>query len=1191
MSGPATPPVVTAAMLTMGRPLKMAGNAWNYLTDSVAGAPGLGADAASYYAANGTPPGRFLGRGLDGLGPRPGSVKVGDEVSPAMLHRMLAQLADPITGQPVGRLPSAGHKAPVAGYDLTFSAPKSVSLMWAMGDRATRAAIEGVLDQALQEIVSWAEDHVFSTRTGAQGARHESVRGVVASSWLHYESRDGDPQIHHHTVAWNRAQAVSDGLWRTLDGKAMYPWVVALSERHVGLVEDLMTERFGVAWREMRAIAGRVAKREVDGVAPDLVAEFSRRTEAIEAVIAAKAAELEASRGRAPTSQELGVIHRAAWRETRQKKVHRPVAEMTAEWAERARPWVGAEPMSWVAGLAGRSDLPALRSDDLTDAMVADLARAALAARSERSSVFTRANMYADVERQLHGVLFAPGERTKVSGRAVELALGMAVKLSPPELAHVPARFRTPDGTSQFAPAATWQYTAAELLDAEARLLDAGRDRSGPKVGYETVARACEQALPGRAYAMGADQAVAVEQVATSGRVLDVLVGPAGTGKTTALAGLLAVWEAEHGSGSVKGLAPSASAAANLAEELGIACENTAKWLSEADREGSRTTEAARLRALACQLPAQASRSVLQRAVELEAEVRRWQLKAGDLLVVDEASLGGTFAIDRLAAQVREAGAKLLLVGDWAQLGAVGVGGAFSMLVADRDAPPELSEARRFEHEWERRASAGLRAGSPAAVGAYLGHGRVAAGNREEILAACHQAWKADVEAGKTSFMLAQDNGTVTELNRLARAARVAAGQVAEEGIALPDGLVAGVGDVVVARKNDRHLRSAGGEWVRNRDRFVVTATREDGAMTVKALDREDDVVLPAGYVAENVELGYASTVWAAQGRTVGTAHALVAPGMTREALYVAATRARESNRLYVDVEPEPAGAEMAHGPAERLDARAVLVAVASRRGADLSAHQTMASEWARAASFDQLVKEHQSLVATGATRRWDAVVGRAGLPDDVLARARRSSEWAGLLGALRDADDRGLDVEAALPELAKLAMGEDQDPAALLRARLQRWEKVAGGQWRPRQDLVAGVVPRASGIDDADVARAVREREDAMARRALGLAELAVRSCEPWARPFGPPPTNASIAKAWWDRLAVVAAYRDRWHVTTPGILGEVSSIGSLQQAAHRARARRAGQQAAVLAGSAPRTTMPAPAAPAPEAELGVDL
>ena len=1024
-----------------------------------------------------------------------------------------------------------------------------------MGDQATRGAIEEVLAQAASEVIGWAEDHVFRTRTGAQGARQEPVRGVVASAWLHYESRQGDPQVHHHLVVLNRAQAVSDGAWRTLDSKALHPWVVALSERHAGLVEDLMSERFGVAWAEMRAIAGRVTKREVDGVAPEIVAEFSRRTKAIEEAIAEKTAEAEAGRGRPLTSQELGVVHRAAWRQTRPKKLHRPLSQMTAEWAERAQPWVGKEPTSWVASLAGRSDRPALRSDDLTDAMLRDLARAALIARSERRSVFTQANVYADVERQLHCVLFAPGERAKVSERAVGIALGMAVKLSPPELSHVPERFRASDGTSQFAPASSWQYTTAELLEAEARLLHAGRDTSGPAVVYGTIARVCERPLPGRAYKMGPDQAVAVEQVAASGRVCDVLVGPAGTGKTVALSGLLAAWEAEHGPGSAKGLAPSASAAANLAEELGITTENTAKWLSEADREAERRAEAGRLRGLASQLPAAASQAAEHRAAELEAEARRWQLGAGDLLVVDEAGLAGTFALDRLVAQGLQAGAKVLLVGDPAQLGAVGAGGAFGLLVSARPCPPELSEARRFTEAWERLASVELRAGYPSGVDAYIDHGRVSEGDRIEVLIACHEAWKADIEAGKASLMVAHDNDTVRELNRLARADRVAAGYVAAEGLALVDGSVAGPGDVVVTRRNDRHLRLSDGEWVRNRDRFTVTGTHEDGSITVRALEKGGDVVLPPPYVAEHVELGYASSTWSAQGRTVGTAHAIVGVGMTREGLYVAATRGRESNRLYVDVEPEPDNAGMDHGPAERLTAREVLIAVASRRGADISAHQAMASEWAEAASFEQLAKEHQSLVATAMTQRWEVVLGQVGLPAELLATARQSPEWAGLLGTLRDAEDRGLDARAALSRLASLPINPDQDLAAVLRGRLQRWERASGGRWAPRQDLVAGLVPRAGGVDNEDLARAIHEREDAIARRAHDLAEHAVRAGAPWAKPFGAPPTGPAVADAWWDRLAVIAAYRDRWHVTSPGILGDEAGVGSIQQAAHRAR------------------------------------
>jgi hypothetical protein len=97
-------------------------------------------------------------------------------------------------------------------------------------------------------------------------------------------------------------------------------------------------------------------------------------------------------------------------------------------------------------------------------------------------------------------VLFALGERAKVSERAVGLALSMAVKLTPPELSHAPERFRAPDATNQFAPATSWQYTTAELPEAEARLLDAGRGTSGPVVSYGTVARACERPLPGRVF-------------------------------------------------------------------------------------------------------------------------------------------------------------------------------------------------------------------------------------------------------------------------------------------------------------------------------------------------------------------------------------------------------------------------------------------------------------------------------------------------------------------------------------------------------------------------------------------------------------------------------------------------------------------------------------------------------------------
>ena len=212
-------------------------------------------------------------------------MKEGDQVSPEMLHRMLAQLSDPVTGQALGRLASF-DKAPVAAFDLTF-APKSVSLMWAMADEATRAAVEVVLPQARPRSSRGPRNTSFSPAP-VPPVPARSRQGGGRLRWEHYESRDGDPHLHFHGVVLNRAQAVSDGRWRTLDSRALHPWLVALSERHTGLVEDLMTDRFGVAWAETKAVAGRVATREVEGVGPEMVAEFSRRTQAIEEVMASK---------------------------------------------------------------------------------------------------------------------------------------------------------------------------------------------------------------------------------------------------------------------------------------------------------------------------------------------------------------------------------------------------------------------------------------------------------------------------------------------------------------------------------------------------------------------------------------------------------------------------------------------------------------------------------------------------------------------------------------------------------------------------------------------------------------------------------------------------------------------------------------------------------------------------------------
>jgi hypothetical protein len=331
---------------------------------------------------------------------------------------------------------------------------------------------------------------------------------------------------------------------------------------------------------------------------------------------------------------------------------------------------IGRESESWVAGLSDRNDLPLLRAGDFADEILSDAASVTIRKVSERRATFSRANVLAEVHRQFHGVRFAsPEDRIAVAERTADQSVGQSLLLSAPELHFTPERLRRADGTSRFRAKGHEIYTTAILIDAETRLLEVGREIDGPAVAKGTVAAVTSGSLPGRNHPLSIDQALAVEQIATSRRRLDVLVGPAGTGKSTAMAGLRAAWEAEHGAGSVLGLASSAAAAEVLGEQLGIDTENTAKWLHEHRQEAERLEKIAYLRAALRSPATSRHRSALQaQIVRTEEEVARWQLRAGQLVIVDEASLVGTFALDEMVAAAREARAKVVLVGDQGQL-------------------------------------------------------------------------------------------------------------------------------------------------------------------------------------------------------------------------------------------------------------------------------------------------------------------------------------------------------------------------------------------------------------------------------------------------------------------------------------------------------------------------------------------
>ena len=238
-------------------------------------------------------------------------------------------------------------------------------------------------------------------------------------------------------------------------------------------------------------------------------------------------------------------------------------------------------------------------------------------------------------------------------------------------------------------------------------------------------------------------------------------------------------------------------------------------------------------------------------------------------------------------------------------------------------------------------------------------------------------------------------------------------------------------------------------------------------------------MVLPADYVREHVELAYASTAHRAQGRSVDTAHAMVSPTTTREVLYVSATRGREPNRLYVDTHYDPDPQTSHDGTAEPVTARQVLAGVLRNEGADVAAHEMIRRQQHEAEGMERLSAEYLTLATLAQAERWDALLVRSGLTDAELEAVRASEAHGPLLASLREAEARGLDVEAAFPQLvARRSLADAADVAAVLHGRVDRWAQAAGGRRRIAGNLIAGLIPRAQGVTDPEMAEALAERD-----------------------------------------------------------------------------------------------------------------
>jgi len=972
-------------------------------------------------------------------------------------------------------------RQPVAGVDLVFTPVKSVSTLWALGDERVRRQVEQAHEAAWRRALTYLEEHAALTRTGAAGIAQVETRGLVAAAFDHPDSRTGDPNLHTHVAVSSKVQGL-DGQWRALDLRVLHAMAVSASETYNTAIEDELRTRLGVRFVERESHRGRLPVREVDGIPQELLAVFSSRRKEIEQGYHSALETYRDTHGHdAPRHVQYHLAQEATLAHRPDKGRPRSWAQARAEWLAQARDVLrrrpfgrrGLEVEALIHSVVGHGVQEAVLDDDA----VSDLARRAVESVAESRSTWTRWHVQAQVQRL-----------TRPRG-------------GPP----VPDALARGDGESVYTVHGAARYTSERLILAvEDRLLAAAATRTSTATAGPVLDAAQARLEDSHGWAFDAGQAGLARAFVCDDRRLGVGVGPAGTGKTTAMQ-LSAAALAVDGRRLIA-VAPSAKSAAVLGREIGVPATTLAKLLHTHEH------------CAATGIPVPAG----------------LQLRRGDVVLVDEAGMAGTPALGRLLDLAERSGALVRLLGDPMQLSAVEAGGALRLL-AQSGRAEHLDRVHRFTDPAEAAATLGLRGGHPSALGFYEANDRVSDGSREAMIEEVYDAWRQDLTAGRATLMVSASTVEVAALSARARRDRVAAGDVDADGVALHDGNLAGVGDLVVTRQNQRVLTVHGGrDFVKNGDLWQVTGRNPDGDLDLRHRGHAGTVQLPAGYAAQHVELGYATTVHRAQGITVETGHVLVDKTMSREAFYVAMSRGRTSNRAYV-VTDEAIDVDLHVPPGPPMDAVTVLRGVLAREGSERSATETLAAALESAESLATLVPRYVDAYARAViTDRLEEAV-RAGLRDaggrTLEERVADAPSWRRLLVSCAGQDPRERVAEAVR---SRLLRGPDEvhDPAAVLAWRVTTLNADGAPPSAVDRFRPPWLLPPPPGLATDPIGAWANRQDQLVTARVAALVERVAEQPPRWAAGIPARPEGGAPRERWERDIAVVAAYRDQLRI-----------------------------------------------------------
>jgi len=786
--------------------------------------------------------------------------------------RALMAVRHPATGEQL-RAGGAGGEA-VAAIDATFSAPKSVSAVWALASPELRAALEAAQERAVDAALAHATEYVpmVRRRVDKQTVRRETPAELLASSWRHTTARavagrPPDPQLHSHVVLHGAVRR-GDGKVVAIESRA---WLVHQRELGAAYRAQLAAE-LGQLGFEVQAGTGRGGRYfELAGVPQGLLEAWSGRHHQVRAAIEQRLTErLSELRARVDTGGR-GAGAAAA----RLAALERSGQLMPAEQRAVAMATRAGKGQLLTAGDLDYAWWQAAQAHDFDARSVQ-----ALRARGPALEVGEP-----ELERRILGWLtefdatFAPRQARAVAleagaGGNPTRALAALDRLHERreilDLADGRQTTRLHRGVERVAVAAAEQLADGATLAIPEPLVDA-----------EVASLQAELAASGAQLADEQEQAV---RVACSDRRLVVVVGQAGTGKSTALTGVARAHQAAGQQLLVT------STGAQAAERL------TAEFLEAGVRAAGYSTRALEA-------------AVARGAVTLSPEVT---------VVHDEAALASTREQAWLLRAAAGSGARVIEVGDPRQSGAVGAGGLWPQIeqaARDHGGLVELSRIVRAKDAADRRDQALWRAGEhERSLAGYAARGRVdIEASQRQAQDRALEAAHADRQAGKTALVVAQtSNERLDELNARAQALRaqdglVVAGEPIVPLAGRPYGLRAG--DEIVFRAPSRQPQLGA---VRNGSRGTVLAVAEDGQRaTVRLADGRQAAWEREQLDAGSARLAYVSHTFPAQGQTVDRAHVIADRLADANGTYVAITRARERTDLYASAErlDEPADA------------------------------------------------------------------------------------------------------------------------------------------------------------------------------------------------------------------------------------------------------------------------------------------